>query len=698
MPFMNLPVKIASRSSPLALAQIEEIIRDLKAQGRAFNYKILKFETAGDKDKTTPLTNSSDDFFTDTIDQALLEGKADIAIHSAKDLPQNLHEGLKIFALTQGLDDKDAWVGRVHWKDLQPQAKVGTSSVLRQKQILQMRPDVTIVNIRGTIDERLRLLKEGKVDGIVVAACALKRLKLESEIKDIFRWEGVPLQGQLAVMGRRGEHDLENLFGNIDIRLRYGKVTLVGAGPGDCELITLKGIKALTAADCVFYDYLVDAGLLKHAPQAEHIYAGKRKGEHSLSQQDLSRMLKEKAFAGKKVVRLKGGDPLIFGRGADEIQYLRSYHIEVEIIPGISSATGIPSSLGIPLTARGVASSVAFLSGHEEGEDKGNPKLVPVPQADTLVFLMGLTKLSIIVASLQKSGWPPETPMMIIANGTKPQEQIVKGTLLTIEDLAKRQDLKPPALIMVGKTIEFYKPNPQKTFLHCGTHPEVYRHLGKILHWPMIEIKPVSMNESQQKNLLKSFESADIIVCTSWYAVEHFFSVLARLPSSVLASPSSTVIPAKAGIQNQEQLKNKIFAVIGRRTQQALQKYNIQAAVVAQEETAQGLLKAITQHINVQGKRILLPRSSLPNPFLKEALVALQALVTEITIYENTKPAKRDLPSVNIDGVIFTSPSTVRNFLTDYDTIPSSWQIMAKGPVTLKTLQEAGYDHAASLS
>ncbi len=676
---MNLPVKIASRSSPLALAQIEEIIRDLKARGRVFNYEILKFETAGDKDKNTPLTSSRDDFFTDAIDRALLEGKADIAIHSAKDLPQHLHEDLRIFALTQGLDDKDAWVGRVHWKDLQPQAKVGTSSVLRQKQILGMRPDVTIVAIRGTINERLQLLKEGKVDGIVVAACALKRLKLEREIKDIFPWEGQPAQGQLAVVGRRGSYELENLFSSIDVRRRYGKVTLVGAGPGDCELITLKGIKALEAADCVFYDYLVDAGLLKHAPQAEHIYAGKRKGEHSLSQEDLSRMLKEKAFAGKKVVRLKGGDPLIFGRGADEIQYLRSYHIEVEIIPGISSATGIPSSLGIPLTARGIASSVAFLSGHEEDEDKNHPKLVPIPQADTLVFLMGLTKLSIIVKSLQKSGWPREVPMMIIANGTKAQEQIVKGTLWTIEDLAERQDLKPPALIVVGKTIEFYKPNPQKTLLHCGTHPEVYGHLGKILHWPMIDIKPVSMDEAGQKHLLQAFESADIIVYTSWYAVEYFIKTLRFIKPVV-------------------HFENKIFAVIGTRTQEALQKYNIQAAVVSQEETAQGLLKAITQHMNVKGKRILFPRSSLPNPFLRDALIAHGAIIEEITIYVNTKPAKRDLPSAGIEGVIFTSPSTVRNFLTDYGTIPASWQIMAKGPVTLKTLQEAGYDHAASLS
>jgi len=695
---MNLPIKIASRSSPLALAQIDEIIQDLKALGRVFEFESIKFETTGDKDKTTALTNSSDGFFTDAIDCAILKAQADIAIHSAKDLPQNLHEGLKIFALTQGMDDRDAWVSCFHWKDLPPKAKVGTSSVLRQQQILQMRPDLTIVQIRGTINERIQLIKESKVDGIVVAACALKRLGLESEIKDIFPWEGMPLQGQLAVVGRYNDHELADLFSIIDVRRKYGKVTLVGAGPGDPELITLKGIKALEASDCVIYDYLVDASLLKYAPQAEHIYAGKRKGEHSLSQENLSRLLKEKSFAGKNVVRLKGGDPFIFGRGADEVQYLRSYHIEVDIIPGISSAIGIPSSLGIPLTARGIASSVAFLSGHEEDEDKEHPKPVQIPQADTLVFFMGLTKLNIIVESLQKSGWPQQTPMMIIANGTKPQEQIVRGTLLTIQDLVKSQNIKPPALIVVGKTIDLYKPTIKKTFLHCGTHPDLYRQMGKILHWPMIEIKPVSMSEAQQKDLLKAFESADIIVLTSWYAADCFLREIHKCQKAQLLrlrkNGSLREVLLNAAFFSDE----AIFAVIGRRTAKALEAYNIHPTVVSQEETAEGLLKAITQHVDVRGKRILFPRSSLPNPFLKEALIARGALVTEITIYENTKPAKRDLPSVNVDGVIFTSPSTVQNFLTDYGTIPVSWQIMAKGPVTLKTLQEAGYNHAASLS
>ncbi len=459
--------KIACRSSPLACCQVDEVIQSLKTKGIAVNYEILKYATAGDKDKTTPLTASPDNFFTDAIDQALLNGKADIAVHSAKDLPQNCPEGLEIFALTQCLDNKDAWVGRKSWSQLGPQPQVGTSSLLRQQQILQLRPDVRIVPIRGSIAERLALVKTGQVDGIVVAVCALKRLKLGRQIKDIFPWEGQPLQGQLAVVGRKNDQELRNLFSIIDVRRA-------------------------------------------------------------------------------------------------------------------------------------------------------------------------------------------------------------------------------------------------KILLHCGTHPEMYNHLGQIIHWPMIDIKPVAFNGPCQKQLLQALEMADIIIFTSGFAVEHFFHVIAKPTSSVIASDgsssviasdgSSSVIASEAKQSLKERFKDKIFAVIGQQTKRALQKFNIEALIVPQEETAQGLCQAITKHMNVEGRHILLPRSSVPNPFLKEALSTLGAIVTEITVYANTKPAQRPLPDLNITGVIFTSPSTVRNFLIDYATIPEHWHILARGPVTLKVLQDKGYPHATSLS
>ena len=218
----------------------------------------------------------------------------------------------------------------------------------------------------------------------------------------------------------------------MNIRKKYGTVTLAGAGPGDPELISVKAIKCLQQCDAVFYDFLIDTALLRYAKKAKKIYVGKRKGVNVLSQAELSKMLRDQAIKGKNIVRLKGGDPLIFGRGADEIEYLRSYHINVEVIPGISSATGIPAALGIPLTARGISSSVAFISGHAEDEKAHAPKPVEIPKTDTIVFLMGLTKLPVIVRSLRDAGWKETTPIIVISKGTYRDEKIASGTITTI--------------------------------------------------------------------------------------------------------------------------------------------------------------------------------------------------------------------------------------------------------------------------
>src|SRR3989344_5694552 len=490
-------IKVGSRGSPLAVAQVKEVLSYLAKQEIMVEYKQGIYQTRGDQDKTTSLMiNPAENFFTDTLDQALLKGDIDMAIHSAKDLPQPLHKDLKIFALTSSVDDTDAFVGKVRFSQLKNGATVGTSSLLRQQSLLKLNSKVKIVDIRGTIEERVALVEQGQCDGVVVATAALKRLGLQKRIKEVFPWETMPLQGQLAVVGRRGDEELRGIFSAIDVRKKYGQVTLVGAGPGDPELITAKGIKALKKADCVFYDYLVHSDVLLYAAKAEKVYVGKRKGEHTLAQEELSRMLRQKAMAGENVVRLKGGHPLIFGRGADEIQYLRSYHIKVEVIPGISSATGIPSGLGIPLTARGISSSVAFLSGHGEAEKDHDEKLTEIPKADTLIFLMGLTKLNVIVQSLRDAGWKRETPVMVVSQGTCLTEKNIPGTLETIEGLVETAGLHPPALIIVGEVVRFAQEFQQirENILYLGTNPQKYRSLGNIIHLPMIKIIPHELN------------------------------------------------------------------------------------------------------------------------------------------------------------------------------------------------------------
>lgn len=667
---MISPIKIGSRQSPLAKIQVQEILSQIDLPG---GHELIFLKTKGDIDKKTSLSASpGDDFFTNTLDAALLEKMIDISIHSAKDLPKTMTEGLEVYALTKPLDETDSWVSRYELHELPLGAKIGTSSPLRSQMILETAPQAVLSDIRGTIEERLKMLDSGIVDGLIIATCALKRLGLETRIKSILPWQAAALQGQLAVVGRANEEELKSIFHSIDVRRLYGHVTLVGAGPGDPDYITLKAIKALQEADCVIYDYLTDPSLLNYAPRAEHIYAGKRKGNHSIPQKEICRLLKEKACAGKNTVRLKGGDPLIFGRGADEIEYLRAFHIPVEVIPGVSSATGIPSSLSIPLTARGISTSVAFLSAHTEDEVGSSQETISIPRADTLVFLMGLTKLKLIVQSLLQAGWDKDRPIMVISNGTKSTQRAVKGTLSTIEELVSAANLSAPALIMAGATIDLYKASKKPVLLHCGTHPEHYSRMGQIIPWPTIDIKTSILNHEQLQALLKDIETSDLIILTSPNAVKHFLK---------------TILP----YAQPDMLRQKIFVAIGQATAQRLACAKIHASIVSQEETAQGLFKLLRSILKLKDKRILLPRSSMPNPFLKESLISEGALVNEWTIYQNTPIDPGPLPTIHIDGVIFTSPSTFNNFIKNYGTIPASWKIYAKGPVTENAINAAGY-------
>ncbi len=666
---------VGSRGSRLALIQVKEVFNLLEGQGQSLAYDVVTLQTQGDKDQQTPLSsNPGEDFFTDALDQALSNEQVDVTVHSAKDLAQQLPEGLEIFALTKAFDETDCLVGRAKLVDLPAGAKIGTSSTLRHQEIKKVRADVELIPIRGPIEDRLRQLKSGKLNAIVVATCALKRLGLESEIVEVLPYEATALQGQLAIVGRREDVDLKNLFSLIDARKDYGRVMLVGAGPGDPELITLKAIKALENADCVFYDFLASSQLLQYAHQAQLIYVGKRKGNHSLPQGEVCRMLREQARSGKNVVRLKGGDPMVFGRGAEEMLYLQNYHIEVEVIPGVSSATGLPSHLGIPLTARGISSSVAFVSGHGPAEMSDDPQPIAIPEADTLVFFMGLTKLSDIVEALLLKGWKPSTPVIVIESGTTAQEKIVDGTLQDIQKRVGEQGLKPPALIMVGETVRFYRGRQQKKnhILYLGTNPQKYQALGQLVHHPMIELIENPLTPQQIDQLREDLQKCDLVLLTSRFAVRFFMSLLKKHNLTDL-------------------LSMKKIAVIGRDTEQALEQFGYEAKVVADEESSEGFLRELQENFDLRGSRILFPRSALPNPFLIKELRSRGSEVYEYPVYQNKKPERKELPKGKFDQIIFTSPSTVVNYLRDHGPIPKDWEIVCKGPLTQKCLHDAGY-------
>jgi uroporphyrinogen III methyltransferase/synthase len=242
--------------------------------------------------------------------------------------------------------------------------------------------------------------------------------------------------------------------------MKQGKVYLVGAGPGDPGLMTVKGLNCLRHADVVIYDRLVDESLLSEVhPEAEKIFVGKADRLHILEQDSINQLLLEKAREGKVVVRLKGGDPFVLGRGGEEAGILRKHGIPFEVVPGVTSASAVPAYAGIPITHREVASSFAVITGHK-ASDRGEPRISWDKLAtgtDTLVILMGMRNLSKIVRELMRHGRSPSTPVAVITQGTTSRQRCLVGTLQDIVDRVAKENLQPPSVVVVGEVVQFRK-------------------------------------------------------------------------------------------------------------------------------------------------------------------------------------------------------------------------------------------------
>jgi len=231
-----------------------------------------------------------------------------------------------------------------------------------------------------------------------------------------------------------------------------GKVYIVGAGPGDPGLLTLRAVELLRAADVIFYDYLCGDGFMAYRnPEAECIYIGKRGHRHHTPQEQINRMLVEAHRAGRLVVRLKGGDPFVFGRGGEEAEFLADHGIPFEVVPGVTSAIAAPAYAGIPVTHRTCAASVAFVTGHRKAESESEE--IPVPVADTLVYLMGVSHIKAIAEKLIEHGRDPATPAAVVQWGTRPSQRTVTATLATIADVVEAARIHPPAVLVVGEVV-----------------------------------------------------------------------------------------------------------------------------------------------------------------------------------------------------------------------------------------------------
>ncbi|MBI3991274.1 MAG: uroporphyrinogen-III C-methyltransferase, partial [Candidatus Omnitrophica bacterium] len=428
------------------------------------------------------------------------------------------------------------------------------------------------------------------------------------------------------------------------------KVYLIGAGPGNPDLITVRGRRILRQADVIVYDYLVDKSVLGEAKESAALICSDELGKTShlegifLSQNKINNLIVREAKKNKKVVRLKNGDPSIFGRASSELDALIKNKIDFEIVPGVTAASAASAFSGIPLTDRNFASSCAFVTGHE-GHFKKESSIdyKSIAKAGTIVLYMAVRNLEKIANNLIAAGKPETTPVAIVKNASLPNQKLILGTLSTIAKKAKEKKITPPAIIIIGEVAALEKKynwlKKAKRVLFTGISPERFFTKEAVFHLPLIKIVPLD-DYSQMDTLLKEISNYDWLVFTSRYGVRYFFERLFSISYDTRV------------------LKGINIAAIGASTKECLKAFGVLADLVPKEESSYGLINAFKKEA-IKHKRVFIPRSDLSDKGLKQALEAQGADVTACLAYKNIMA--KNLPDLDLrffDEVMFTSPST----------------------------------------
>lgn len=481
---------------------------------------------------------------------------------------------------------------------------------------------------------------------------------------------------------------------------RRGTVYLVGAGPGDPKLLTLRGKECLEQADVVLYDYLANEALLQHvSPKAERLYVGRRGRGQYRDQLEINRLLIDHARAGKRVVRLKGGDPFVFGRGGEEAEAVAAAGLEFEVVPGVTAAVAAPAYAGIPVTHRTLASTVTFVTGHEDPtKDRSSIEWTRLATVHgTLVFLMGMTNLPKIVQCLRAEGKDGTTPVAVIRWGTRVSQQTVVGTLDDIVAKAAAAHMEPPTVIVVGEVVRLRtqlnwferRPLFGKRILVTRPKPQAaeFSNLieaqgGEAVECPTIEIVPPE-DWAPLDAAVARLATYNWLIFTSVNGVAPFMTRLLETQRDVRALAGLTM------------------CCIGPRTAEALAAYGLRADVIPEQFQAEGILDALAGR-KISGARVLIPRALVARELLPEQLRAQGAEVDVVPVYRTIRPAVatdrviEQLRDGAIDVISFTSSSTVRNFAELFATKEKLRQsvgataVACIGPITAATAREAG--------
>ena len=707
---MNKKIRVIARGSRLSRLQVEEVFKNFPELA----YEIKYLESYGDKNQQISLLNGEApaDIFTRELDDAIRQGDADIAIHSAKDLPYPLPEDIEVIALFPAFDTTDSLVSRDHKKlaELPAGNIIGPSSPLRKKGLNELRPDLTINGIRGCIEERVQQVKDGKYDAAIVASCALKRLGMEDEIAEVLPFPTHPLQGFLAVTAKKGSQDLKQAFASKSILDKQGSVSLVGFGPGDPDLLTIKAAKAIDAADIIFYDDLIDDSYLADK-KAEKIYVGKRAGYHHKEQADINRLLLDAAREGKNVVRLKGGDPMIFAHGSEEIEYLESNLIKVNVIPGITTASALAASQKISLTHRDFSSSVALVSGH-------TPQPV-TPDAETLVYYMGAKQLQVIATQLiDKEGWAFNTPVLLTYNVSRPDEQTFETTLWNLRN-GEMQNLPTPLIALIGNVagLKHHQASDIKPTLYTGTLPAIEKRKADYTYTPLIEISyhPSYFTKILEDNYCEHYDGKSFTEYCEWDESQALYYIFTSQYGVQATLDYYDLI-----LKEQEE---HVFISIGDTTTEALHKAGVKDVIQVEQDNRYGVIEWFKKEkerldaarpqyehsfelfekmdldnydheladfvYRYENRLVFYPHSSLSPEDIPLALQELGFNVLSAVVYNNELPKNPRRVNLNhFKRIVFTSPSTIDNFIKLYGKLPENTEFITRGPITQDHLEE----------
>ncbi|MDP6524423.1 MAG: uroporphyrinogen-III C-methyltransferase [Kiritimatiellia bacterium] len=673
----NIIFKTGTRSSRLAVVQTGNALRKLEEQFPQCRFEEVLLSSPGDRDLVMDLRESSNDFFTRDLDDKVLSGELDCAVHSAKDVPDPPAEGLDWFWLPWKEDRRDAIIlpaGKT-MADLPDRPAIGVSSDRREAYSLRRFPSAELRSIRGNIEERLEQLDAGDFDIVIMAAAALVRLGLTERISEWIPLEDLPppeAQGTLCLTFRDGDERF------VRMRSLFVKaVTFAGAGVGSSGTCTLDAMKALRRCDICLHDALMGPDLIDLLPPSvECVHVGKRSGRHSLPQEEITALIGKHARKGQRVVRLKGGDPGVFGRLAEEVDFLDALHIPYRVLPGVSSLSAASTGTGMLLTRRGLSRGFCVMTPRLKGG--GTSSVAGDVRAKLpMVFFMAVSVTDQIARELIEDGVSAETPAAMVFGAGGDQSYTVSGTLKNIGEKISATSHTLPGTLIIGEVAGYSYETKwgalqgKRTLITSSAALQdkaaglVHDAGGRPVCRPLIKLVP----DSKALERVRHLDKYDWVVLTSPSAVRCFHELLRQAATDIRSLPK--------------------LVTCGGGTSQVFKEMDLAVDIQPTENFgAEGLLKTV-EPLVTDGTRVLRLRSDKAGSGLAETLRELGAEVDDCILYQNEPIAYDSEPA--FDAVFFASASAVEVFDSHWgaDSLTGK-TVVAIGQPTLRALEKRG--------